>query len=435
MLTPARPERRSSRSSRSATRVGGYLFESIPDGISLRAPGNGTVDILVNHETSLVPFPAADQRLHERVAERADPAPEDAQACSRRVRDPDERNYQRFCSNFLVGQEHGFDRELLLTNEEAGHRLRQGLVAPAGPSAGEAGAEQAGVVVAYDIKSGEYRTIYGMGRHNHENSVGVAGLRHPVVLSGDDTFDAPAQSQLYSYRRRAAPRLERRGRAVRVRLRQPGGQRLRRSVDGVAVGHRALHRGPRAIATGKINGREVTSADFGYPTPARPGVRRRRRCPTGRSGCSSTGASSTTSSSSSGSRTSPTTGREWKTSSTSPTPGRGATSERPRLPAARERSYRTAALEDRARPERPARKVRRSRSSVEGDDRPAQDPASSAPARQPRVDENAIFFQEDPGSHSARPPTDPARRTRGSGATTSRRTRNLDQSSTRSTSR
>ena len=38
-----------------------------------------------------------------------------------------------------------------------------------------------------------------MGRHNHENAVGVPGYGYPVVLSGDDTFDAPA-SQLYLYK-------------------------------------------------------------------------------------------------------------------------------------------------------------------------------------------------------------------------------------------
>ena len=37
-----------------------------------------------------------------------------------------------------------------------------------------------------------------MGRHNHENSVAIPGYGHPVVLSGDDTFSAPA-SQLYLY--------------------------------------------------------------------------------------------------------------------------------------------------------------------------------------------------------------------------------------------
>ena len=38
-----------------------------------------------------------------------------------------------------------------------------------------------------------------MGRHNHENAVGVPGYGYPVVLSGDDTFDAPA-SQLFLYK-------------------------------------------------------------------------------------------------------------------------------------------------------------------------------------------------------------------------------------------
>ena len=62
----------------------------------------------------------------------------------------------------------------------------------------EPGAEQAGVMVAYDVKSGAYKSIYGMGRSNHENGVAVPGYGHPVVLTGDDTFDAPA-SQLYLY--------------------------------------------------------------------------------------------------------------------------------------------------------------------------------------------------------------------------------------------
>ena len=35
----------------------GYMFESIPDGISIATNGKGTVDLYVNHETSTVPFP------------------------------------------------------------------------------------------------------------------------------------------------------------------------------------------------------------------------------------------------------------------------------------------------------------------------------------------------------------------------------------------
>ena len=35
----------------------GYRFEAIPDGISVRARGQGRVDLLINHETGKVPFP------------------------------------------------------------------------------------------------------------------------------------------------------------------------------------------------------------------------------------------------------------------------------------------------------------------------------------------------------------------------------------------
>ena len=187
--------------------VGGYTFESIPDGISIaRVNGRGTADILVNHETSLVPFPLPvlnpDGTL--RTPGRVDFT--NAMVSELRLQQhsagvlrghfviPSSANYQRFCSNFLAGPEQGFDRQLFFTNEEATDFVnRTGVAWPGGP-----GAEQAGVVVALDPKSGEYKSIYGMGRHNHENSVAVPGYGHPVVLSGDDTFSAPA-SQLYLY--------------------------------------------------------------------------------------------------------------------------------------------------------------------------------------------------------------------------------------------
>lgn len=112
---------------------------------------------------------------------------------------PSGANYQRLCSSFLATEEHGFDRDLLLTNEETTDFVyRTGRAWPV--TAGDPAAEQAGVVVAYDPRTGRYRSIYGMGRHNHENSVAIPGYDKPVVLSGDDTFTGnPAQSQLYSY--------------------------------------------------------------------------------------------------------------------------------------------------------------------------------------------------------------------------------------------
>jgi hypothetical protein len=253
--------------------VGDYMFEAIPDGISFgKINGNGTADILVNHELSLVPFPATRQdpsnallsqiRLHQRtggVLKGAYVIPSSA-------------GYQRFCSNFVVGLEHGFERELLFTNEEARDivlRQEDSWHQPA-VSLAETGAEQAGVVVAYDLKNGQYRSIYGMGRHNHENAVGIPGYGYPVVLSGDDTFDAPA-SQLYLYKAAS-------GSAVwndqgdlyafvseNAAINDYGDLT---TASPSVTGH--FIKVPREIATGKDadDGHEVTSADFGYPKPA-----------------------------------------------------------------------------------------------------------------------------------------------------------------------
>jgi hypothetical protein len=180
----------------------GYKLESIPDGISLRTRGQGRVDVYLNHETSLVPFPFnpatgvgqsdyTNAMLSHLVLNQ-----HSAGVLQGKYVIPSSANFQRFCSNFLAvgGADNGFERSLLFTNEEATDFVnRTGLAWPPGP-----GAEQAGVVVAYDPQRDDYKPIYGMGRHNHENSVAVPGFGHPVLLSGDDTFSAPA-SQLYMY--------------------------------------------------------------------------------------------------------------------------------------------------------------------------------------------------------------------------------------------
>jgi len=183
--------------------VRGYRFEAIPDGISLDPNGNGTVDVYVNHETSTVPFPftpgagAANQndfdnaqvsvlRLNQHSAG----------VLKGELTITSAENFQRFCSNYLATSKEGFDRPIFFTNEETSDFVnRTGTAFPAGP-----GAEQAGVVVATDVRSGTHKVIYGMGRLNHENDVAVPGYGRPVVLSGDDTFSSnPASSQLYSY--------------------------------------------------------------------------------------------------------------------------------------------------------------------------------------------------------------------------------------------
>jgi hypothetical protein len=250
--------------------VRGYMFEAIPDGISVsKVNGNGTADILVNHELSLVPFPATRQdpsnslvselRLHQRSAG----------VLRGRYAIPSSPGYQRFCSNFLVSREHGFERDLLLTNEEARDivlRQADSWHQP-GVRLSEPGAEQAGVVVAYDVKSGVYRSIYGMGRHNHENAVGVPGYGYPVVLSSDDTFDAPA-SQLFLYKATSGAAVWNDQGSLYAFV--PNNPAINdygdlSTASPSVTGH--FIEVPRAIATGKINGREVTSADFGYPPP------------------------------------------------------------------------------------------------------------------------------------------------------------------------
>jgi len=255
------------------TLPGGYVFEGIPDGIAVgKVNGRGTADILVNHELSLVPFPATRQDNLNSTVSRLRLNQHSAGVLKGDYVIPQSAGYQRFCSNFLVGSEHGFERELLLTNEEARDivlRQADSWHQP-GVSLAEAGAEQAGVVVAYDVKSGAFRSIYGMGRHNHENSVGVPGYGYPVVVSGDDTFDAPS-SQLYLYRADSGADVWNDEGTLHAfvadnpAINDYGDVTVGMNVPGhfIAV--------PHAIATGKIGGRDVTSADFGYPAPP-PGI-------------------------------------------------------------------------------------------------------------------------------------------------------------------
>ena len=204
----------------------GYRFEAIPDGIAVAKRGHGRVDLYVTHETGRVPFPyntAAPTAANgendfdnSQVSRLVLNAHSGGVLSGRFVIDAS-KGYQRFCSAYLATEKEGFERDILFANEETPDYVRRATnswpVAMGSPEEREAG-----VVVAYDVRTGKSRPIYGMGRHNHENSVPLPGYDDVVILSGDDTFTsgalsgittgpitgAPAQSQLYSYIARSA---------------------------------------------------------------------------------------------------------------------------------------------------------------------------------------------------------------------------------------
>jgi len=277
--------------------VGSYRFESIPDGISLRRKDHNRVEAFVNHETGKSPFPwninggntqdnaendFDNSQLSRLMFNR------DAEVLRGSFAITSPLGYQRFCSNYLATWRESFNREILFTNEESpDYFLRQENSWPGLPI-GRPDEREAGLVVAYEPHSGKQRTIPGMGRHNHENSVPIPGYGKPVVLSGDDTFTSgplsavgttpsqPAQSQLYSYIAKSANDvLKDRGDLWAFVsddpaiddyydfLPVPGGTQV--------SGH--FIKVPRDIATGlNPDGSETHAEDHGYPEPPSDGT-------------------------------------------------------------------------------------------------------------------------------------------------------------------
>lgn len=286
MLTPLAPGSSVTPIISVGDRVGGFRFESLPDGISIdpNFNGNGTADILVNHETSTVPFPynptapteanSQNDFVNAEVS-RLRLNQHSAGVLSGSYAIGSEANYQRFCSNYLATAKEGFDRPIFMTNEEAIDWVnRTGKAWPATIGADEA--RQAGAAVAMDVKSGNYRTVWGMGRFNHENELAVPGYGHPVVLSGDDTFtNNPAQSQLYSY---IAPNadavLNDEGDLWAFVSDTPGFDDYSDFVPGSTMsitGH--FVKVDKDVATGhNADGSELMAGDKGYPLPPNDGT-------------------------------------------------------------------------------------------------------------------------------------------------------------------
>lgn len=278
-----------------------YKLASIPDGISVRPLTGGSVELYVNHETSKVPFPYNPNQWTTNPGESQsdfenaqvskltfDGATADFLAGEFAI--DTTGGFQRFCSNYLATSAEGFTRDILFTNEESpDYSLRAANSWP--PPLSNAGAEENGVVVALDVESGDYHTIYGMGRHNHENDVAIPGFDKLVVMSGDDTFTSgplsdptstttppaalvPAQSQLFSYQAgNTNTLLADKGNLWAFVSDDPAFNDYYDFTPGSSTsvsGH--FIKVPKNIATGKNkDGSEITAADLGYPLPPTDG--------------------------------------------------------------------------------------------------------------------------------------------------------------------
>jgi hypothetical protein len=275
-------------------RVGSFRFESIPDGISLRRKDNNRVEVFVNHETGKSPFPwsltggnnetNAENDFDNSQLSRLTLAQGSADVLHGSIAITSRLGFQRFCSNYLATWREGFTRDILFTNEESpDYFLRQEDSWPA--PIGDPNEKEAGLVVAYNPENGKVRTIPGMGRHNHENSVPIPGYGHPVVLSGDDTFTSGAltlpgsvpelaQSQVYSYIAKTTNDvLKDRGDLWAFKSDNPAIDDYYDVPPGSPMsitGH--FVKVPRNIATGlNADGSEIQSEDVGYPDPPNDG--------------------------------------------------------------------------------------------------------------------------------------------------------------------
>jgi hypothetical protein len=178
-------------------RVGDFTFEGIPDGIGLAPAANGKVQVFVTHEQSRVPFLGTadfeDSSVSKLVLDRR------ARVRWADVALPPSAGFIRFCSAFMAGPAEGFKRYTFFANEESNDVIDVPDGATYGPDPSVAPQRQAGYAVVYDVRSGRYTQVAGMGRLNHENSVVIPGRwRRHSIWTTDDTFTA-GTSQLYMY--------------------------------------------------------------------------------------------------------------------------------------------------------------------------------------------------------------------------------------------
>jgi hypothetical protein len=200
-----------------------YRMVGIPDGLGAHPNGDGTSTLFMNHELNFTALsepvvggpknrgaivskwildedgdPVAGRRAYDTVFVEdtfLGPAP----VVGNEAQMP--RQFARFCSGFLAGPQHGFDRRIYLTNEEE--------AAAANTFDGRGGQSVA-------IFDNEIHTLPALGRSSKENSVVQPGHGTRTVIFPTEDGPATLDNQLYMYvgkkdRSRQASVLERNG--------------------------------------------------------------------------------------------------------------------------------------------------------------------------------------------------------------------------------
>jgi hypothetical protein len=182
-----------------------YRMVGIPDGLGAHPNGDGTRTLYMNHELTFTAFsepvvggpknrgaivsqwtldedgdPIAGRRAYDQIFtedEFEGPAP----VVGNEAQMP--RQFARFCSGFLAGPTHGFDRRIYLTNEED---------ATANTFDGKGGLSVA-------IFDNELHTLPALGRSSKENSVVQPGRGTRTVIFPMEDGPATLDNQLYMY--------------------------------------------------------------------------------------------------------------------------------------------------------------------------------------------------------------------------------------------
>jgi len=146
----------------------GYTFQRTPDGMGMLAHKNNTIEVFVNHELD-----HGDDGEYAKVSELT--LNPNGSVVSGKLIENGSGKYDVLCSAYLI-EGHGFGRPIFITNEEIDD----------------------GIVVAYDVLSGNKTEMPWLGKFSHENTILVPGYEDKTVLLGteDGEYD---HSQLYMY--------------------------------------------------------------------------------------------------------------------------------------------------------------------------------------------------------------------------------------------